>query len=481
MDEVESITIRDKILGLRVFILFSALLTAEIIPLLLFEKLLATEQRSALWRLVAQHNCKIFLKLWGVQLTTVAQPQHSSPVIYTCNHPSMIDGFILFGLLGSNVIALTAPFTSFGFPFNYWFKQMGFIDIQRDKDDVFNHPTANTREQAFRKLFNYLTEGKSLLIFPEGHVERAHQLHYVHTGVARISLQAKVPVQVMTLSGMEQVYLNNFALRRGQLTVRFGRCLEPPAVSHYVPFRKVVPFYAKDMERSLVAILPLRYLPEYYQTVGQGVAAFVDIDHTLYEGYSQKDFVRYLLKHKYVSRTLPLKALWWIMLEKMQLMPHHQLMRQSLGLLKGLSVKEVDQWCDDFFKDIAVHKINHHLMPNLKDHLAQNHIVILVSEAIHPLAKLFKEYVKASVSLDTVLQKRAGHYTGTVERLNYHFTKAELVEKFAHDFGIDLKKSYAYTDSINDLPLLYSVRHKMVVNPDKKLRPVAQQQRWQVL
>ena len=46
--------------------------------------------------------------------------------------------------------------------------------------------------------------------------------------------------------------------------------------------------------------------------------------------------------------------------------------------------------------------------------------------------------------------------------------------------GIDLAKSYFYSDSITDLPLLELVGHPQVVNPDPLLYREARRRHWPV-
>jgi hypothetical protein len=58
--------------------------------------------------------------------------------------------------------------------------------------------------------------------------------------------------------------------------------------------------------------------------------------------------------------------------------------------------------------------------------------------------------------------------------------KAGAVESHAADAGIDLSKSVAYSDTINDLPLLRLVGRPEVVNPDRRLRRVADEHGWPV-
>jgi hypothetical protein len=47
--------------------------------------------------------------------------------------------------------------------------------------------------------------------------------------------------------------------------------------------------------------------------------------------------------------------------------------------------------------------------------------------------------------------------------------------------GIDLANSYAYSDSITDLPMLELVGHPVAVNPDSELLRVARQEGWRVM
>ena len=45
----------------------------------------------------------------------------------------------------------------------------------------------------------------------------------------------------------------------------------------------------------------------------------------------------------------------------------------------------------------------------------------------------------------------------------------------------DFKKSFFYSDSMNDLPLLEVVTHPVATNPQDKLREIAQDKNWKIL
>ncbi len=59
--------------------------------------------------------------------------------------------------------------------------------------------------------------------------------------------------------------------------------------------------------------------------------------------------------------------------------------------------------------------------------------------------------------------------------------KVEAMEAFAASHGIDLDASYAYSDSISDLPMLRAVGHPVVVNPDPPLAEIAREEGWQTM
>jgi hypothetical protein len=59
--------------------------------------------------------------------------------------------------------------------------------------------------------------------------------------------------------------------------------------------------------------------------------------------------------------------------------------------------------------------------------------------------------------------------------------KVEAMRQFADKHDIDLGASYAYSDSVSDLPMLRAVGHAVVVNPDSDLLEIARQEDWRVM
>ena len=60
-------------------------------------------------------------------------------------------------------------------------------------------------------------------------------------------------------------------------------------------------------------------------------------------------------------------------------------------------------------------------------------------------------------------------------------TKASWIRTYTEREGISLSDSYAYTDSMSDLPMLSIVGHPAVINPDTRLRQTALHHDWPIL
>jgi HAD superfamily hydrolase (TIGR01490 family) len=75
-----------------------------------------------------------------------------------------------------------------------------------------------------------------------------------------------------------------------------------------------------------------------------------------------------------------------------------------------------------------------------------------------------------------------GHYTGQLDGpFVYGEGKAEAIVRLAEEHGYDLRLSYAYSDSVSDLPMMEAVGHPVAVNPDRPLEQVARRRGWPIV
>ncbi len=74
-----------------------------------------------------------------------------------------------------------------------------------------------------------------------------------------------------------------------------------------------------------------------------------------------------------------------------------------------------------------------------------------------------------------------GHFTGKLKSSAYGANKLRRAEEWVAANGVALSECAFYTDSVTDLALLEQVGAPVVVNPDRKLRQIAQERRWPVV
>jgi HAD superfamily hydrolase (TIGR01490 family) len=116
----------------------------------------------------------------------------------------------------------------------------------------------------------------------------------------------------------------------------------------------------------------------------------------------------------------------------------------------------------------------------LRQHQSEGRPALLVSGTFQGLLDVIVQRLGLQGAAGTRLQVRSGRYTGgVIEPICFAGGKVTRVQQvLAHHPGVDLASSYAYGDSIHDLPLLEAVAHPAVVCPDDRLAHVARQRGW---
>lgn len=115
----------------------------------------------------------------------------------------------------------------------------------------------------------------------------------------------------------------------------------------------------------------------------------------------------------------------------------------------------------------------------LREHKRMGHRVVLLSGALDFLLDPFKDL--ADDVLSASLAEEDGLYTGELSGAPVAGeARARMLASFARKRGVDLGRSYAYADSISDLPMLEAVGNPVAVNPDRRLAAAAKERGWQL-
>jgi phosphoserine phosphatase len=108
-------------------------------------------------------------------------------------------------------------------------------------------------------------------------------------------------------------------------------------------------------------------------------------------------------------------------------------------------------------------------------------VVVIVSGATKYVVRPLAECMGVKHFLYTRLETENGRFTGrVVEPVCFEEGKIYWLQQLVDQQRIDLARSWFYTDSITDLPLLELVGHPVVVNPDPRIYRTALRRRWPV-
>ena len=222
----------------------------------------------------------------------------------------------------------------------------------------------------------------------------------------------------------------------------------------------------------------------YNPTVTQE-AAFFDLDKTVIAKSSTLAFGRPLYKAGFVGR----RALMRMGLAQLVYMlfgaDHDQLERARVGLLDliaGWHRAEIEQLVRETLTEIAEPLVYAEALFLIDEHARQGRRVIIVSASPEEIVRPISEHIGVSEVIATRVKTDAqGRYLPEMAQYAMGPGKAEAMLALAEQDDIDLAGSYAYSDSITDLPMLETVGNPVVVNPEKELRKEAEEREWPIL
>jgi HAD superfamily hydrolase (TIGR01490 family) len=157
-------------------------------------------------------------------------------------------------------------------------------------------------------------------------------------------------------------------------------------------------------------------------------------------------------------------------------------LKVARGLISGVQARELERMNPEVMAAILP-RVYPQMLDEVHAHQDAGRATFIVSAAgngvVEPLA--------AVLGMDGGIGTRyevdeQGAFTGRFEGpFVYGPGKVEAMREFAAGHDIDLADSYAYSDSLSDLPMLEAVGHPVVVNPDPALAAIAKREGWQTM
>ena len=217
---------------------------------------------------------------------------------------------------------------------------------------------------------------------------------------------------------------------------------------------------------------------------GKG-AAFFDLDKTLMAGSSGMVFARVANRKGFVPRRQ--LARWGMDHLRYRLRGSSDeqtsaVVEVAKRIFAEIPERDVERTGPEVLAGILP-RIYPQMLDEVHRHQDEGRATFIVSAAGNDLVKTLAAVLGMEGGIGTAWEVGAdGKFTGEMEGpFVYGKGQVEAMRRFAEKHDIDLTQSYAYSDSVSDLPMLRAVGHAVVVNPDGPLLEIARQEDWQVM
>ncbi len=209
-----------------------------------------------------------------------------------------------------------------------------------------------------------------------------------------------------------------------------------------------------------------------------------DVENTLTSGSAANGVVRYFLRHGRAPRImwLAVKRSPGFVLTLLRLRDKQDYGNQWLmdiaTLFKGLRWDEVEA--------VAIWVLLHELWPKRYKHVIAELMecqrsgrqIILNSGMYQPILDKLAEYLGTTKAIGTPLEMVADRATGQLAgKINKADVKVERMQPQLMGEPVEL----AYSNGIEDLPMLNLGQSAVIVNPNDKLRKIAQERGWRIV
>ena len=214
-------------------------------------------------------------------------------------------------------------------------------------------------------------------------------------------------------------------------------------------------------------------------------AAFFDLDRTLISGSSGLPWARAATKAGLISRRQ--MARWGIHAMKFRLRGStdeatEKLLGEIKEVFEGTSARQIARMAPEVLVGVLP-RIYPEMLEEVYSHQDEGRPTFIVSAAGDELVQLLARILYMDGGIGTTYEVgEDGLFTGELGgTFMYGEGKLEGMRRFAEEHEIDLAASYAYSDSVSDLPMLRAVGNPVVVNPDEELTKIAREEGWRVM
>jgi HAD superfamily hydrolase (TIGR01490 family) len=214
-------------------------------------------------------------------------------------------------------------------------------------------------------------------------------------------------------------------------------------------------------------------------------AAFFDLDKTLMAGSSGMQFARVATRQGIIGRRQ--LASWGVEHLRYRLRGTTdertgEVLKVARELITGVPEKAIARMEPEVMAEILP-RVFPQMLVEVHAHQDAGRPTFIVSAAGNGIVESLARVLGMDGGIGTRYEVDGeGNFTGRLDGpFVYGPGKVEAMQRFADQHGIDLRESYAYSDSLSDLPMLRAVGNPVAVNPDPPLAEIAKAEGWQTM
>ena len=210
-------------------------------------------------------------------------------------------------------------------------------------------------------------------------------------------------------------------------------------------------------------------------------AAFFDMDRTLIRVNSGTLWIRWLRERGELSLYETVRGLGWIAQYKLALLDMETIATKVIASMRGQQERDLVQSAREFFDRLIAGEVAPKALEALERHRREGHVIAILSSSTPYVVEPLAQHLGIEHAICSRMNVADGKFDGTHRKpMCYGAGKVHWAEAFAREHDVDLARSFFYTDSYTDLPMLERVGVARVVNPDTRLRRHAKRVGWQV-
>jgi HAD superfamily hydrolase (TIGR01490 family) len=210
-------------------------------------------------------------------------------------------------------------------------------------------------------------------------------------------------------------------------------------------------------------------------------AAIFDVDDSLLDGNAGTIFTWYLYSEKIMRPEMRSRIPRAIYEYARHRLTELDMVEIGSRCQLGLRADEIRAHAHACFEKHLRKRITTGAMRQIRKHLLSGHLVVVASGSPQYIIDEVGRHLRAHLAVGTRTRVVDGRATDQlVLPVVFRDGKRAAVERIAESYDIDLSRSFAYSDSAADEPLLEAVGNPVVVNPKAPFRATAERRGWEI-